>query len=432
MMKSTRTEPQGDQTNQPTMKQDASDHSTPLGTALLDFLAIITKWRKLIVRTVIVTTVIVVMMALLSPKWYKATASVFPAEKTDLFSGLEGVSSLVRNFSPSRGLSALTGPSETERYLAILHSESALLKVIDRFDLTRVYDITNYPREKTMKELLSNTEFQIGDEGQLSISVYDKDPQRAADLTNYFVQVLNEINSELHVLNARANREFIEARYNKNLVDLRAAEDSLKAFQLKHGVVALPQQLEASIKAMAEISAMLVVKEVQLDVLRKSVEESHPGLANAKLEVAVLRDKISELNRGSGETKGEMNVLVPLNLAPSLGVGYVRLYRDVEIQNKILQFVTPLFEQAKVEENRSTPSVIVLDSALVPERKAKPKASLYGLLAMVVSAIIALGFVFSAEAIQRLRAMNPERTNALWSAARSDWFGLRISRDRKR
>jgi tyrosine-protein kinase Etk/Wzc len=430
-MKNDQTEMTGNREVHPETSKPQTDGSEPVGRSLLDFFAVITRWRKFIVRTIVVSTLLAVAFALVSPKWYKGTASVFPAEKTDLFSGLEGVSSLVRNFAPSRGLSALTGPSETERYLAILHSESALLKVIDRFDLTRVYDITNYPREKTMKELLSNTEFQIGDEGKLSISVYDKDPQRAADLTNYFVQVLNEINSELHVLNARANREFIEARYNKNLVDLRAAEDSLKAFQLKHGVVALPQQLEASIKAMAEISAMLVVKEVQLDVLRKSVEESHPGLANAKLEVAVLRDKISELNRGSGETKGEMNVLVPLNMAPSLGVGYVRLYRDVEIQNKILQFVTPLFEQAKVEENRSTPSVIVLDSALVPERKAKPKASLYGLLAMVVSAIIALGFVFSAEAIQRLRAMNPERTDALWSAARSDWFGLWTSRKRK-
>ena len=413
------------------MKQDASDHSSPLGTALLDFLAIITKWRKLIVRTVIVTTVIVVIMALLSPKWYKATASVFPAEKTDLFSGLEGVSSLVRNFSPSRGLSALTGPNETERYLAILHSENALLKVIDRFDLTRVYEITRYPREKTMKELLSNSEFEIGDEGQLSISVYDRDPQRAADVTNYFVQVLNEINSELHVLNARANREFVESRYNKNLIDLRAAEDSLKAFQLKRGVVALPQQLEASIKAMAEISGMLAVKEVQLDVLRKSVEESHPSLVNAEVEIAALRDKINELNRGTGGTKGEMKVLVPFNLAPSLGAEYIRLFRNVEIQNKILQLITPLFEQAKVEEKRATPSVIVLDSALVPERKAKPKASLYGLLAMVISTIVALGIVFGVEGIQRLRAMNPERTNALWSSARSDWFGLWISRKRK-
>jgi uncharacterized protein involved in exopolysaccharide biosynthesis len=283
-----------------------------------------------------------------------------------------------------------------------------------------------------MKELLSNSEFEVGDEGQLHISVYDMDPQRAAAMTNYFVQVLNEINSELHVLNARGNREFIETRYSKNLLDLRAAEDSLRAFQLKHGVVALPEQLAASIKAMAEISGMLAVKEVELDVLQKSVEPSHPSVANAKLEIAALRDKISELNRGTAGVKGEMKVLVPFNLAPSLGAGYVRLFRDVEIQNKILQFVTPLFEQAKVEEKRSTPSVIVLDSALVPERKAKPKASLYGLLAAVVSTLVALTIVFGIEGARKMQALDPERVNSLWAAAWSDWFGLRWKRNAKK
>jgi uncharacterized protein involved in exopolysaccharide biosynthesis len=294
-----------------------------------------------------------------------------------------------------------------------------------------VYDITNYPREKTIKELLSNVDFAMGDRGQLEISVYDRDPQRAADMTNYFVQVLNQINSELHVLNARSNREFIETRYIKNLVDLRAAEDSLKSFQIKYGVVALPQQLEASIKAMAEISAMLAEKEVELEVLRKSVEESHPSVVSMKVQITALRDKINELNKGTSDSEGRMKILVPFSLAPELGGKYVRLFREMEIQNKILEFVTPLYEQAKVEEKRETPSVIVLDSALVPERKAKPKASLYGVLAMVVSTLLALGVAFGAEGIQRLRAMDPNRTSALWRTARSDWFGLWESRDKK-
>ena len=126
-----------------------------------------------------------------------------------------------------------------------------------------------------------------------------------------------------------------------------------------------------------------------------------------------------------------MKILGPFSLAPELGGKYVRLFREMEIQNKILEFVTPLYEQAKVEEKRETPSVIVLDSALVPERKAKPKASLYGVLAMVVSTLLALGVAFGAEGIQRLRAMDPNRTSALWRTARSDWFGLWESRDKK-
>jgi uncharacterized protein involved in exopolysaccharide biosynthesis len=376
--------------------------------------------------------VLAVVIALVSPKWYKATASVFPAEKTDMFAGLEGLSSLVRNISPSRSLTALAGSPEMERYLAILNSESALLKVIDRFNLTKVYDITDYPREKTIKELLSNAEFEIAEEGHLQITVYDRDPHRAADMANYFVRVLNETNSELQVKNARANRQFIEARYNKNLVDLRAAEDSLKFFQTEHGVVALPAQVEASIKAMAEIYGKMEVRDVELNVLRRTLASSHPSVVAAQIELSAMREKIRELNTGSGKSKGDVKVLIPFKQAPELGAEYVRLYRDVEIQYKILQVVTPLFEQSKVEEQRATPSVIVLDSALVPERKAKPKASIYGLLTMVVSIMVVLSIVFTIEGVRKIKTMNPSRVASLWMMMRSDWFGLRWRRNAKK
>jgi len=402
-----------------------------VGKSFIDFLAVITRWRKFLVRFVGITTVLAVIIALVSPKWYKGTATVFPAEKNDLFSGLEGVSSLVRNISPGRGLSALTGGNETDRYLAILNSETELLKVIDKFNLTQVYDITNYPREKTMKELISNTAFTVGGEGQLVIDVYDQDPQRAADMANYFVKILNDVNGELHVVNARANREFVEQRYNKNLQDLRAAEDSLKAFQIRYGVIALPQQVEASIKAMAEIYGTMAIKEVEVDVLKKSLTPTHPSVLAAQLEVDALQRKIDELNTGSADIKGQVNVLVPFKRAPDLGVKYVRLFRDVEIQNKILQFVTPLFEQAKVEEQRATPSVIVLDKALVPERKAKPKALLWGLIALVGSTLIAFSVVFGVEGARKIRLMDPEGMDSLWATIRSDWFGLKWTGRRK-
>jgi len=431
-MNSSRTEPQGDQANQPAKNQAASDSPRPLGSALLDFLSVVTKWRKVITRTVFIATVVVVVYAFLSPKWYKATAAVLPAESTDMLSGLQGISSLVRNISPSSGLSALTKGNETDRYLAILNSENALLKVIDRFNLTQVYEITNYPREKTLKELVSNVNFEVGSEGQLVIDVYDKDPQRAADMANYFVKILNDVNSELHVVNARANREFIGVRYNKNLVDLRNSEDSLRAFQLRCGVVALPEQLTASIKALAEISGMLAVKQVEVDVLRKSFAPIHPSVIAAQLEVDALQQKIHDLNSGQGEIKGQMNVLVPFRQAPDLGVQYVRLFREVEIQNKILEFVTPMFEQAKFEEQRATPSVLVLDYARVPERKAKPKVLLYGLIALVASTLLALMLVFGIEGAKELRMLDPQGTDALLHTLRSDWIGLKWTRTKRR
>ncbi|MFN0158926.1 MAG: GumC family protein [Bacteroidota bacterium] len=396
------------------------------GGSFLEFLSVVSKHRKFISRFVLLTTVVTTVVMLLMPKWYKSTASVFPAEKADLFGALDGVSSLVKSFSPSRALSSLTGSSETDKYLAILKSATVLNAVIQKFDLVKVYDITSYPAEKTTKELLSNVDFNVESEGNLTISVYDKDPRRAADMANFFVEMLNKTNTELQVQNARGNRTFIEERYNKNLTDLAAAEDSLKAFQQRYGIIAMPEQTEASIKAGAEIAAQLALKEVELGVLRRTQSPDHPLAIGAEIEIDELNRKIKQMNSGTQGAESDMKILVPFYRVPQLGQTYIRRFRDVEIQYKILQFLTPMYEQAKVEERRQTPSVIVLDRAGPAERKSKPKISLYALIAFTASSLIACLVVFTREGLSRMKRMQPDRYESVMSSLRSDWFGLRM------
>ncbi|HLA99928.1 MAG TPA: Wzz/FepE/Etk N-terminal domain-containing protein, partial [Bacteroidota bacterium] len=306
---------------------DPGGSDKPFGFVFIDLLGVLAAWRKFIVRFMIVSTLGAVLLALVLPKWYKATAIVFPAEQAEIPGGLEGVSSIMKSFGGAGRLGSLSGPSETEKYIAILGSESALMDVIEKFDLTRVYDITKYPREKTMKELLSNIDFTEGDGGVLGVNVYDRDPRRATDMANYFLEVLNEINSSLHSQNARGNRIFIEQRYQQNLEDIKNAEDSLHAFQMKNGIIALPEQLEATIKAGTEIYGKIAAKEIELEVMKHTLSESHPAVREAEMEIHALRDKLGDFNTGRGTSHDEMKILVPLGKAPQLGLEYFRLFR---------------------------------------------------------------------------------------------------------
>jgi uncharacterized protein involved in exopolysaccharide biosynthesis len=394
----------------------------PVAEVFIEFLSVMAKRKRPFVMFVIGATLLTSVVTFFMPKWYKSTASVFPAENTDLFSGLSGLSSIVSSISPAKKLSALTGNSDLDRYVAILKSERALTAVIEKFDLVKVYDITRYQREKSMKELLSNTDFEQSEEGSLEISVYDKDPQRAADMANYFVKMLNDINSEMHVQNAKGNREFIEQRYRKNLGDIEAAQDSFKTFQLRTGVVAVPEQVEASIKVASDLYAQLNMKEIELAILERTVSTKHPSYDEKLLEVQELQKKLHAMNEGSSSQGGDMKILLPFKDTPELGAEYLRRYRDVEIQYKILQFIAPLYEQAKVEENRSTPSVVVLDHASVPELKAKPKILLYGLLAFVTSSLLGLLGIFLVESRERMQLTFPDQYSALAAALRSGWF----------
>jgi tyrosine-protein kinase Etk/Wzc len=409
------------------MEKTEQQTEVPSAT-LLDFLGVLTRYRRFLVRFILSVTLVTTIVALLLPKWYKSTASVFPAEKADLFGGLEGIASIAKSFSPGKALSALGTNTETDRYMAILKSGTVLNAVIRKFDLVHVYDITSYPGEETMKELLSNVEFNVESEGNLTITVYDKSPQRAADMANYFVEMLNKTNTELQVQNARGNREFIEQRYNKNITDLAAAEDSLRAFQERYGVIALPEQTEAAVKAAAELTAQLAIKEVQRSVLLRTQSEDNPGVLAMQAEIDGFREKLKEMDTGQGMSASEQAVFVPFKKIPGLGTEYLRRYRDVEIQYKILQFITPLYEQAKVEEHRQTPSVIVLDKGGPAERKSKPKVSLFALLGFVASTLLGLLIVYVLELFRNLKEKYPRQIQQLVTSLRSDWFGLKFRR----
>lgn len=411
------------------MSQSDTTNGKSFGQTLLDLIEIVSKRRRFLVWFVLTVSVGAVVVALLTPKQYKAIAVVVPAEKPEYMNLLSGVSGLLGSSSAlSRLAPGIGGPTELERYTGIITSETALMRVITQFNLTNVYEITKYPREKTMKELLSNLALEATWEGNLRIEVFDEDPQRAVEMANFFITVLNDINTDLHIQNAKGSRGFIEERYKQNLVDIDAAQDSLRAFQEKYRVLALPEQLEASIKAGAEIYATMYQAEIELDIARRTLGADHPSVEAREIQVGEMKRKWRELNQGTGTNKTEMNVIVPFSKAPQLGADYIRRYREVEIQYRILQFLAPLYEQAKVEENRNIPTVVVLDYPSMPERKARPKISLYGLLGLVVSAIVGLFVVFMMEAVDRLRVAHPAKIEGLIEAVRKDWFGLRLRR----
>jgi hypothetical protein len=124
---------------------------------------------------------------------------------------------LVKGFSPTKGLAALTGTSDVDRYMAILKSGTMMNDVISTFNLREEYELEDAYYEKVVKAFINNLEMDVEDEGNLVVSVYDQDPQKAADIANYMIAKLNEMNTVLGVTNAKANREFIEQRYIENI-----------------------------------------------------------------------------------------------------------------------------------------------------------------------------------------------------------------------
>ena len=90
------------------------------------------------------------------------------------------------------------------------------------------------------------------------------------------------------------------------------------------------------------------------------------------------------------------------------------------LTGKILEFVQPMYEQAKVEEVRNSPSVLILDKAYPPERKSKPKGSLYALVAFVASTLVGYFLIFTLVLFQKIKKSDPGNYSYITSSLGND------------
>ncbi len=369
---------------------------------VLDYFLVLTRWWKLIALSFITACILAFAVGSIVPKWYRATATIFPP-KSEL-SAL-GLSSLTQNL-PLGALGFKPGADESLVYLAILQSRTVMELVAKRFNLQQVYGARNL--ERTVRALRANVDLGIDREGTIHISVLDKSPKRAADIANAFVAFLDSLNRRRKVESARNNRIFIEKRYLQCKRDLRAAEDSLRAFQEKYGAIALPEQTELAIKSAADLYADITRVQIELGIKRRHLQPQHQEIVALQDRLKALQRKLREFQYGQTRVSGtdglgkRDELFVPFADVPQVGLLYARLLREVQIQSKIFELLTTYYEQAKLQEARDTPTVQVLDAAIPPIHKARPKRLIWMLVAGSVTLLVTVMFAFTAEYVGRI------------------------------
>ncbi|HXG38083.1 MAG TPA: GNVR domain-containing protein [Bacteroidota bacterium] len=357
---------------------------------LLDYVFIAAKYKKLILKIIIGSVALcAILFWVVIPRWYKSTASILPPKQKNML-GMLGSFTRATSSLRSLGIGALPADDLAD-FQTILLSRRVLEDVVTQFKLMDVYDVDSI--EKAVKELRTNIEVVRGKQDvSLEIVAYDTDPQRAAQIANFLVEKLDKVYAEISNAEARSNREFIERRYKQNLSDLQKAEEEYKQFQQRYKIFSVPEQMKAAVTAAATLQSQVVLKEIELGVLSNSTTADNPDRQKVQIELRELRKQLKGILNGQETSEIVADVIPPLAKAPEIGIEYLRRYREVEIQGKILELLVPIYEQAKIEEQRNTPTVLILDSAVPSEKPSKPKRLLLSLIIVMLCAL--LGFVF--------------------------------------
>ena len=332
-----------------------------------DVIKIILKWKKQIGIIILIFALSGLIISLVIKRYYKSVASVLPPKQSTSL-GLSGLNSVLKSLPI--GITKLTGTKEDPHdYIAILQSRSVIEDVIKKFELIKVYDSPDNSMEKTIKEFKSNCEIEWSEEYTLEIRVWDVDAKRAADIANYLVEILNKRSYELNTQEVHNNRVFIEERVIQNKIDLKNAEEELRSYQEKIGTIIVAQPSSDAVSSIAELFGIKALKEIELGVLKKTVSSQNPLYKQKLIELETIEQKLKNY--------------------PQMGITSFRLYREVAIQQKILEFIIPLYEEAKVNEHKDIPVAYVLDNAVPGERPDRPKRI------FIVGISMFLGLIFS-------------------------------------
>ena len=354
--------------------------------------------RWLVIGVTVGVALASVVVSLLLPNWYRAEARVMLPTST----GGGALGAILGDLDPTAA-SLLGGPSgDYVRYMAILTSGTMADSLIDEFNLMDEYDTrhSKYPRLQTRKELESNIQFEVDREFDfLQINVLNRSPEKAAEMANFIVSQLNRLNARMVSENAATYRSFVQRRYDATIASLDSAMTVLKEYQEKYGVIELEQQAEAFFSLLAEYQAAALVAEVEYEALVLDFGQDNPTVKSALNRVRSARQKEKELLEGGGAL-----MPVPMTDVPEVGYGYAQAMREVLIHEKLIEFARPLLEQAIFEEQKVTPAVQVLDRALVPEKKARPKRMIIVAASTMSAFILVILYILALDWLHRNKA----------------------------
>jgi uncharacterized protein involved in exopolysaccharide biosynthesis len=84
------------------------------------------------------------------------------------------------------------------------------------------------------------------------------------------------------------------------------------------------------------------------------------------------------------------DVIVPMGAATEIGLEYIRKYRDVKYYETLYGALARQLEIAKIDEAKDATLIQVLDAALPPEVKSKPRRFLIIAISTIVAGVLAL------------------------------------------
>lgn len=301
-----------------------------------------------------------------------------------------------------QGLGALGGlagaatgiKNPNDQFVAILKSRTLQDTLIERFNLMARYE--RKLKGDARLALGAQSRISAGKDNLIEVQIDDYDPAFAAELANAYVEEFTKLLGRLALTEAQQRRAFFEKQLAQTKDKLTQAEQALRASGVNSS--ALKSTPQAAIGAVAQLQAQIAAQEIKLASMRGYLAESAPDFKQAQTELAALRAQQAKLGVSSSGNGSDAD--------------YIARYRDFKYNETLFEMFSKQFELARVDEAREGSVIQVVDVAVPPELKSKPKRGLIALLATLLTGLALLMFAFARQVLRSAGA-RPETAKKL-------------------
>ncbi len=349
------------------------------------FLFQLRKWKKELVRAILLIMVLSVAGSLLLPNYYKAETT-FYAASPDLAKPIPigGDEKDVRIYGDDKDL---------DRLFTIAMSHDLLFHLIDSFDLYLHYDIDKTGAKakfKVKEELLENYQTIKTKYGALHLMVEDKNPVIAAAMANAARNKVEELSQKI----VKDSQLKLISNYNENLNIKQIQSDTLakKMQRIKKSSDIFETWGQSGLYTKMLSDAISEQEEAKGKI---TFYKKYPNYRDSVIKnMAVEMGAINKINKANAELEKYAPVLSELK---QMEQELSRLYDQISLDKERLKQLNATYVAPFT-------ALHVVETADVPVEKSRPKRSIIVLLTSLCGIAIAFLAVFVIENMKIFKA----------------------------
>lgn len=382
---------------------------------IFDLLYILAKRKNFVLIFTLICAIAAIAYAMLVSKYWISRAVIVPVQEENALGALDsGMMGLI-------GSSLLGGQKDSAvEFVSIMQSRSFREKVVNKFGLIPYFKLEDKPPEVAMELAVFKLAHNIMritsdiESDLITVRVETKDRLLSKNIAQYYLDELQDYLRTKRGSKSKLQRQFLEGQVGSTKADIESLAVALRDFQTRNRAIGMDEQTAAMIDLYSQNIAELYKADIEHEVAKNQYGADSPVLKELAKRREVVAAKVKELE--NSKTKLVPGYMLQIDRIPDLALQYAQLKLNLEIKQKVFEYLYPQYELARLDEARDMPSFDILDRPSLAGLRSKPRRAI--LVSVLTFTAFLLGCLL-ALVIENLKVTHRDKVDRIFAALRN-------------